>query len=365
MAWNDAITQTTDWSDEAFVGQFWAALRERLLVARQTAAWTAPEAGDYVGAATAHTPGQAYSETNATKTWSIRTLQSMLEDLLDDGAAVRWVPRSLNLAASGSATFTDHLLTLSSWRSAAGLHADGFTRKYPSGGVTATAHGLMEPGDYIGPWVWQELRAAINELVRTGHRVQAISHGTDDQQWESETNTWSTYAAAKAEAASTWYRYSDDGVPVYGYTQVTQSGGEFTAYGLFHQARFRGPADADQAAPGGDTELYTGLDHVAELWLWADDAADSYTLDPFETFGQGFVEGWNKVQEWAASDTARHDSDIVNPSSTAPTVFPAEPAEGQTLTTGFAIGAGSSDSEDQGILVVKWDVDGGLTHRPA
>jgi len=56
------------------------------------------------------------------------------------------------------------MFTLATFRAAAGLNAAGFRRSTSTG---ATAYGIMQVGDEIGPWVFQELQAALSALKWT------------------------------------------------------------------------------------------------------------------------------------------------------------------------------------------------------
>src|SRR5687767_2203793 len=48
--WHEPITNATDWSALAFVGQFWQAMDQRCAIAQMPRPPRLPAAGDYVGA---------------------------------------------------------------------------------------------------------------------------------------------------------------------------------------------------------------------------------------------------------------------------------------------------------------------------
>lgn len=56
--------------------------------------------------------------------------------------------------------------TLAAWRAAAGMHADGFERRVPNGvGGWTVSHGYVQPGDYLGPWILEELKQGLSLLT--------------------------------------------------------------------------------------------------------------------------------------------------------------------------------------------------------
>lgn len=54
--------------------------------------------------------------------------------------------------------------TLDNWRAAAGLNASGFRRSVDG---TTILYGQMQPGDIIGPWVFEDLQNGLNKLKWT------------------------------------------------------------------------------------------------------------------------------------------------------------------------------------------------------
>jgi len=51
--------------------------------------------------------------------------------------------------------------TLATFRAAAGLHADGFRRSTDG---SSFSYGQMQPGDIIGPWIFEDLQKAFSVL---------------------------------------------------------------------------------------------------------------------------------------------------------------------------------------------------------
>lgn len=159
MAWSGfPAIQSTDWSALTFVEQFVKAVSERRQSVGQSAL-SNPAVGWDVQSAAA-SPGVTEL--------SWRYLQSILEGLVtsfvnshDSGGNIRATDYY-----DGRATID--MWTQAAWRTAAGINASGFTRKYPDGaGGTTTAYGLMQAGDYIGPWIFNELKAGLDLLVWT------------------------------------------------------------------------------------------------------------------------------------------------------------------------------------------------------
>jgi hypothetical protein len=57
--------------------------------------------------------------------------------------------------------------TLDNWRAAAGLHANGFRRKYGPKEALVEAYGQMQAGDAIGPWIFEDLQKGFAALKDT------------------------------------------------------------------------------------------------------------------------------------------------------------------------------------------------------
>lgn len=232
MSWIDLpATAGTDWQDLAFAGQFAKALNERRLA-------------DNLGV----TPYEDLEEgadlqarlgtPNASQVGWV-TLQSQLQ-----GLATSYV---------NSADYPDgfefeeevELYTLARWRELAGIHEDGFERRLPRTiaatddpgsegdraywgsqdsdhtGLSAGArrlkyehdgsawvvaedqaasvdevvrYGVMQPGDYIGPWIFNELHAGIDLLRWTHHGASNAA----SSQTRTRSDEYPTWAEAQA-----------------------------------------------------------------------------------------------------------------------------------------------------------------------
>lgn len=148
--------------------------------------------------------------------------------------------------------------TTATWRADAGLHADGFTRKFPrivsgtavtedvygnaaavgqrayldadSPGASSTravveydgsawvtadgdsprpdtleGHGNFQNGDYIGPWLFNEIQAGINVLVWNVTEAQLTANTI--HRGSTGANQEDTCAASQAAALSNWTEY--------------------------------------------------------------------------------------------------------------------------------------------------------------
>ncbi|MEM9415011.1 MAG: hypothetical protein AAGA29_05965 [Planctomycetota bacterium] len=164
MAWTDLpATQTTDWSKRSFLDQFRQAVRERSEIAG--AAGDVPS-----GSTTAITLGADVQHKD-----TVAAMQGVIEQICThfvrlaevdtDDLTINTTADANNDSLAEQAIDAGWLYTWTTLKADAGLHADGWTRKYPDGmGGVTTAYGRMEAGDYFGPWLWNELRAACDLL---------------------------------------------------------------------------------------------------------------------------------------------------------------------------------------------------------
>lgn len=227
MSWPSAtfpIDNTFDWSAVTFQNYFRSAFNEKIRVCGGADPPTVASAGSNPGRVlelcVAGDDVQAVSAQSISgrSIPGIATLQSMAETL---------APMFLNPSVFTTATnVANGWWTLATWRAAAGLNASGFTRKFPngSGGVT-TAFGLCQAGDYIGPWIWNELYAALNAtgtkrcIPTFGSPHSFTSYGfemgwpysydslaaTPDEKWESTFSIDSVdLPGAEANAEARW-----------------------------------------------------------------------------------------------------------------------------------------------------------------
>jgi hypothetical protein len=200
MGWADSITETTDWTAVAFQAMFITAIQERAAaILDELAGVELPtaEAGAYCLTAGNIEAMQAWLEQNCTLFF--RDTQP------HPGNTGEGITPVVNLLVW-------RMWDLTALRAAAGLNVAGFTRKFPreidildaaaysncDDAVTeghkalfigngrvyvreegawvlspgslpdlVTRYGHAQPGDYWGPWVWIELRAVLNLLIKT------------------------------------------------------------------------------------------------------------------------------------------------------------------------------------------------------
>jgi len=62
--------------------------------------------------------------------------------------------------------------TVDNWRAAAGIHQNGFRRKYGPKEALVTAFGQMQSGDAIGPWIFEDLQKGFGALRWTAYHPE-------------------------------------------------------------------------------------------------------------------------------------------------------------------------------------------------
>jgi hypothetical protein len=257
MAWaNMPATQTTDWSHVDFLNQFVYAFRERLQLVNNygldgfnyDSGFTFVDinlfsVGDDVLKASDEFP---------TSGCNIRTLQAAVEQIVVAFGKTSLFPTGIDrdLSVFSGTLYRDNFgpdygtYDLATWRADAGLSASGFTRKYPreissvgeggalgqvarhagstriyehdgSGWVlaedqgqapdTLVAYGKMQAGDYLGPWIFNELKDGLSALdtVRfptANEMVLAVSES--GKEVNSSASTWHHYGADRTYASS-------------------------------------------------------------------------------------------------------------------------------------------------------------------
>ncbi|MEX2670935.1 MAG: hypothetical protein WD294_02370 [Phycisphaeraceae bacterium] len=148
MTWIDMpATNHTDWSSADFLNQFVDAINWRIRVA----------SGFELSSVSV---GADVQRRNLIRSWQSR-IEQLATSFTDPSK-----PDFSQLDIDPATWFW----TLPDWRNAAGLHPDGFTRKYPdAAGNIINAYGLLEVGDYIGPWLFNELKQALEPLTHRSY----------------------------------------------------------------------------------------------------------------------------------------------------------------------------------------------------
>ena len=165
MSWtNLPADNTTDWSDADFLNQFVKAINERNLV---LGGFFIDPHGFFSNTEVLIQPGDDVSTHQV-----VNRFQEVTENLGDNATGLDrgYVdPAKVDVSAVSRdmSEFDDWPWLLADWRAAAGLNANGFSRKLPDGnGGVETKYGRIQPGDYIGPWLFNELQSGIQVLTK-------------------------------------------------------------------------------------------------------------------------------------------------------------------------------------------------------
>lgn len=231
MAWNDTFDQTTDWSAVSFVEMFYAAYNERLQATGRSTV-SLPVAGNDVQSAGFWNTLQNWISTNATDfldpsatyeglTGTVDTKQLTFAAVLAlIGTSTNWRrkrPREIsstvaatdtqgNAVANGMrAIYTgDGLIYLragGAW--AVDLTGPPDTLDSNSAAPDTVSKGAMSAGDYIGPWVFNQIRDAFNQLIYTYALSDAAAVGRPAKMdWQNGEENTGAGSSAVSEAAS-------------------------------------------------------------------------------------------------------------------------------------------------------------------
>lgn len=238
--WNANFTNDDDWTAVSFIEMFYKAANERitLLLSLQypPALLTVPVLG-----------------TDVQSQAKILPLQGFIQAWLD-----KFVNTTLTIQAS-SIALVDWKWTTTTLYAAAGMNAGGFTRKYPrefaneyqttytdgsavanghrarqlsdlqiydrvagawvlfaanpkgAAPDTITAYGAIQVGDYIGPWIWNEIRNCLNLMIWTfGQQPWYVNNGDQSYRrgYAQVTGTW---AATQTAVEADWDGNANNG----------------------------------------------------------------------------------------------------------------------------------------------------------
>lgn len=235
MGWTGLpMSAGDDWTSAAFLNQFADAINERADACGQTS--------HGAGIAT-YSPGDEAQAAPRNLWAEVYDLHTKFMDHVTYADPTGAAPTGLN-----------H--DFGSWMSAAGLNSSGPTRKYPreiddpsdpgsAGQVarsradgmiyehdgstwavaadqdqqpdTITTHGLPQTGDYIGPWLFDELKDALNALkwvARRNQRRKATSNKRGDGTLGYTSGEDTTWAGAKSAAEADFAAGVDTSVPI-------------------------------------------------------------------------------------------------------------------------------------------------------
>lgn len=223
MSWTDLpATNATDWSHVDFVNQFRLAYAERRYIIEQSGAQTPTGYSD--PGALSPTTASVGTDVQSAAFWA--ELQDNLEQLCEAyiDADTPFSGRAAETGGTLRPWFENNIvnwLDAATTRTKAGLDVAGFTRKYPDGmGGVTTDHGLMQAGDYIGPWIFNELQAFIQQLTVTLRRnsgsYDAGASGSTDGSVTPYDDAYDNFVDNYATGASTVdnaYRVANDLLP--------------------------------------------------------------------------------------------------------------------------------------------------------
>lgn len=391
MAWNTVHDNTTAWASVAFLQTYLTAINERWRAAHDSGSdfdsYLTPNTGYVASKVSALGPDDADGP------YSVRWLQASVEALFTgslsfDGWAAyrRW-----NGAAYVTATNGDGLAaklpvwafnatpsaTASSVRGAV-LNAAGWTRKYPRefAGPTATAYndgsafadghkarfvddgrvyartagawvaaaataapdavtayGSHAVGDYVGPWVWNELRDVLNLMVDIAHRnipgeVQTVAPGAGVARRFVQVDFQASAAAARAAAEADWPANT---AGLAGYTEA-----HFSVLGESGGTYFARLVGGGWVVTTGTQQRYAKtVDFYVQV-----DTPDAFVGAPpagFDANGDDVLDGLFSLFDSQALAAAVTAATSVPPAdlSVVP-AWPADPAAGETLALGWS-----------------------------
>ena len=209
----------TDFTDPSLWGQFYHAVNERCLVVGD-APMPLPQAGAPICAVPGtggniFPPSGILSPDSPPYHCSITGLQQAIEYFITWAGTV-----GIDIAAGpfidttqytgGTFATTPAFWSLRTLRTAAGLNVNGFTRKYRGGdGSVVVAYGVAQDGDFLGPWLFDELMAVLNLLTMTWQAGLAWT-ANGEANAKAGYGTAATWAAAKAAAEAAWAAAAPD-----------------------------------------------------------------------------------------------------------------------------------------------------------
>ena len=199
MGWT-TITQNVEWQPASFVNEFQGAVLERSLAAGglTTSEWADISAGDNIQGAEVSTPTQD-------RGW--KKMQERLETMASPNVVLQTgfiVSHDANGASLGAGYYDERAVvrwTLSAWRTASGIPS-GFRRAttlpadWTDYNDAAFSYGLMQVGDIIGPWIFQDLQDGLNTLVWTDVKSPTWSREGENNEKDGS-DTGATWAATK------------------------------------------------------------------------------------------------------------------------------------------------------------------------
>jgi hypothetical protein len=161
--------------------------------------------------------------------------------------------------------------TLATFRSVAGLPEDGFRRATAWNGVDdpTWSYGVMQAGDIIGPWIFEDLQAAFDALRWThyvanrtfpqfsGPAESPLSHTESEKVAHFGSGSGTTWLDAHTDAADDWATSGGFGGDFFYWVDVSVSASPSGALGL---GMYREQSDCTF------TQIPQHIDHEAFLY---------------------------------------------------------------------------------------------------
>jgi len=211
------------------------------------------------------TPSVTDDDVQVNTFWAtVAGLQLAVEDLV---AAAIWVDHTIS-GGDYSGLDAIPLFTLATWRTAAGLHADGFMAVDAAG----TDHRLLEADDFINKHLVNELQAGLTALKWTYHGVAWDAKG--EAVHNQGDGFWATQALAEAGAQADYDTepYNLPAIP------LAHTHSNTSIYGWFALVR-RGYAYLkwEGAAPAKDIDFYIKGNTLGDSFNGNGDFPGGYT----------------------------------------------------------------------------------------
>lgn len=353
MAWNDVFDQDTDWSAISFLAMFYEAMDERSqAIGDAPGAWgTAPAAGDDVQYVGVIGTLQGFIESNAGFFLQPGDYEGRTADSLP-GISIapftRKYPREF--ATLGSTEYTDTTTFVVGHKARCIADAKVYQRIANQSGVeswngvadlipdTVTASGVIQAGDYIGYWLFNEIRDALN-LMRWVSRQMVSGLGFSP-------STGDTYAGSGTGSSPS--NAKADAVANYVLTGSGASGshaGASSSTGLVggvYSCQLHRRAYAPHLPGNGGGVVPTFAQSACDFWVWA------FQPDPLETYDDNgddvLFEQWHLNHTGTPSNTSTRTGTVIG-SSAAPA----------GLNHGYRTVYWA---------VIRWDVAGGFQYLP-
>jgi len=282
--------------------------------------------------------------------------QDVFANVLADGM-IAWLLDTSALMRRASGAWTPALATDT---------PDVLDSNNPASGTSFMGSGLMQPGDYLGPWILTELRSVLNEVVWIPDQFPTMGTAT------AYTATASNSDMASAEAAAD---------AAYG-SGPTSAAADFTCAAVKYLDGYHLTANVGTTtttAQSGDPVLGCAVE--ADFYVYPNILQNNASrLAPFPITAwdtQGI--SWLVQNQWCKWITLGPATGALStpawptslpPDWLAPTNWPSSgsggaPAPGGFAGAGYAFGQNPSSSASDIIAVVRYDVTGGLAETAA